>query len=196
MHPIVRRGFSLFEVLLVLGILGGLSAIAVPAWRDYQVHSDLEIAAEQISQALGRARLRSQSGQLDMPWGFSVSHQTLFGGETYANRSATFDEHYPFPSTIETSGLDEVAFSRLQGMPSMTGSIILTSLRGEQREVHIVIDRQGIAVNATDRLTVCHCKSNPPHTLRLPEAAWPAHSKHGDYLGSCNQVHPEQYCTK
>lgn len=188
----MHRGFSSLEVLLTVGILTFLVGIAMPAYRNYQIRNDLLIATDQVSQALNRAQLRSQAGQQGAAWGFSVSQAVMFMGTAFNGRNQTFDEHYIIPGTIGTSGLDEVSFAPITGMPSTTGAIILTSLRGEQRQVTIDIDRQGIAVNANDRLTLCHCRANPPHTMNLPESAWPAHRRHGDYLGMCRI--PETLC--
>ncbi len=181
----MHKGFTIIELALVIGIMAGLSAFIVPTYRDYQIRTDLNIAAEHVTQALGRARILAQGGARSSAWGFSVSRMTLFAGESYTNRDQTGDERYDFPETIETSGLDEVSFAPSTGIPSATGTIILTSLRGERRTVSIIIDRQGIAIDLTDRLRICHCQSNPPHTLHIPESAWPAHRRHGDYFGPC-----------
>lgn len=181
----LRRAFTVMEILLVLGILSVLTGVTIPVYRDYQIRSDLNLATEQVTQALGRARLLSQSGQDAMPWGFSVPTGTLFRGDTYAGRDPTFDELYSMPLTIGVSGLLEVSFAPLHGRPSATGTIVLTSLRGEQRTVNILIDTQGIAVNADDKLTICHCSAHSPQTMRIPEAAWPGHQGHGDHLGAC-----------
>ena len=189
-----RAGFTLIEGLLVIGIVGGLSAIAMPAYRDYQIKSDLLNATEQISQALARARLLAQGGSHGSAWGYSVPFNAIFAGTTFLTRDPSQDEIYSIPETIETSGLAEVSFSPLEGYPSATGTIILTSLRGERRTVSILIDRRGIAVNLEDKLTLCHCEASPPHTMRLPEAAWPAHRKHGDYLGPCHVPDPYDDC--
>lgn len=188
----LRRGFTVLELMLAIAILAGVSAISIPAYRDYQIRSDLNIATEQITQALGRAQLLSQAGQHGMEWGYAVPQSTLFAGQSYAARAAEHDERYPYPETIATSGLSEVWFSRVEGVPSATGTIVLTSLRGEEKEVNIIIDRRGIAVNASDRLTLCHCQSNSPMTLYLPDNTWPAHERHGDYLGPCRV--PEDRC--
>lgn len=188
-------GFTLLELMLTVGIVSGVTMFALPAYRDYQVRNDLLVATDHVTQAIGRAQLRAQAGERRQPWGFSVSQRTLFMGPDFASRNAAFDERYFFPQTIGTSGLDEVSFAPLTGIPSATGAIILTSLRGEQRQVEIIVDRQGILVNDDDRLTICHCISNPPHTQRIPEASWPAHRQHGDSLGACHTQDPEAGCT-
>jgi prepilin-type N-terminal cleavage/methylation domain-containing protein len=189
-----RKGFTALEVMLVIGVLGGLAAYVTPAYRDYQIRSDLYNAAEMLTQAIGRAQLRGQAGEHDLPWGFSVSHNVMFAGETYATRNPLYDERYQIPDTVAHSGLDEVSFARLTGDPSATGTIILTSLRNEQREVNIIIDRQGIVINPDDRVTLCHCAAGTPQTMRLPESAWPAHGRHGDYLGRCHVPNPADDC--
>lgn len=191
----MRPGFTSLELLLVTGIVAGIAAVSIPVYRDYQVRNDLLTVTDQVSQALGRAQMLAQAGQLETPWGYSVSRATLFAGSSYATRDVTEDEYYPMPDTIETSGLDEVSFARLTGAPSATGTIVLTSLRGERREVSILIDRQGIAVNMNDRLTICHCRgAGNMQNLSIPESAWPGHRDHGDYLGACRTPAPPHNC--
>ncbi len=190
-----RRAYTLLEVLLVLGMLSVIGGIAAPTYRDYRIRNDLLTAAELVSQALERAKILAQSGSRDAPWGFDVTHQTLFAGPSYAGRIAGQDERYVLPGAVATSGLESVTFAPLTGEPSATGSIILTSLRGERATVAVVIDRQGIALSIDDRLTICHCEASPPHTLKIPEAAWPAHRGHGDHLGACAAPDPWQGCS-
>lgn len=173
------------EVLVVTGILALLGGIIIPTFMEYQIRSDLMNAADQVTQALNRARLLSVSAEEDSAWGFHVASATLFKGEEYAARDAESDEFYQLTDTIGLSGLPEVSFSKLEGTPSQTGSIILTSLRGDVRQVDIEINLQGIAINQDDKLTICHCTASPPRTLKVPEAAWPGHKSHGDGIGAC-----------
>lgn len=188
----MHRAFTLLELLLVIGILSGVAFISIPSYRHYQVRQDLHLAAEQITQALGRAQLLSQSGKHEMPWGYAVEENVIFAGDTYAMRDPAYDEFYPMSPTIQKAGLLEVTFSRLEGRPSATGTILLTSIHNETRHVSIRVDRQGIAVDVDDKFMICHCKSTPPHTLTVPDSAWSAHKKHGDYFGPCRV--PETKC--
>jgi len=48
------------------------------------------------------------------------------------------------------------------------------------------------------KMTICHIPpGNSParHTIRIGEAAWPAHDGHGDYRGSCHHGGPNHHRT-
>lgn len=181
-----RSGFALLEVILVIGIIGVVSGMAVPLYRDYQIRNDLNIATEQVTQGLARARLLAQSGEEDDGWGFYIPGGVLYKGEGYAARDTNYDEVYPMPSTITFTGIYEVAYSKLKGQPSNTGDIILTAINKEQRTVEIRVEKEAVAVVQSDSLTICHYTGGSnENTLTISENAWPAHRNHGDTLGAC-----------
>lgn len=177
------------EVIMVIGVLGVVSGMAVPLYRDYQIRNDLSLATEQVTQGLARARLLAQSGQNDSGWGFYIPAGILFKGATYADRDPNFDETYPMPSTITPSGLYEVSYSKLQGRPSATGAITLTALNREQRTIFIEVQLESVAVVQNDEFTICHYPPGNPgnaNTMTVSESNWPAHrDNHGDTLGPC-----------
>ena len=177
------------EVILVIGVIGVVSGMAIPLYRDYQIRNDLNLATEQVTQGLARARLLSQSAQEDSGWGFYVPAGVLYKGRTYADRDENAAELYPMPSTITTTGLLEVSYSKLKGQPSSTGAITLTALNKEQRTVFIKVETEAVAIIENDNLTICHYppgNSGSPHNITIPDSAWPAHrDNHGDTLGPC-----------
>lgn len=186
--PMKRAGFALMEVILVIGILGAVTGMAVPLYRDYQIRNDLNLATEQVTQGLARARLLAQSAQEDDGWGFYVPAGVLYKGDSYGDRDPSFDETYPMPSTITPSGLLEVSYSKLRGQPSDVGAITLTALNEEERYVYISVETESVAVVQNDSLTICHhgVGSQVYHTLTINEASWPTHRDiHGDTLGPC-----------
>jgi len=185
----MTSGFALLEVILVVGIIGAVTGMAVPLYRDYQIRNDLNVATEQVTQGLARARLLAQSGQDDDGWGFYVPAGVLYKGGSYETRDTNFDETYPMPSTITFTGLYEVAYSKLRGQPSATGGITLTALNREQRTVEIRVEKEAVAVVESDSLTICHLPPGNPenrHSIVISESAWPEHrDNHGDTLGAC-----------
>ncbi len=180
-----RFGFALIEMILVIGIMGVVGGMAIPLYRDYQIRNDLNLATEQVTQGLARARLLAQSGQDDSGWGFYVPAGVLYKGDSYIGRDSSYDETYPMPSTIMAAGLSEVSYARLAGTPSGTGSITLIALNREERTIYIVVGAESIAIVHENDLTICHQTGQGYHTLTMNEAAWPAHQAHGDTLGAC-----------
>lgn len=184
-----RAGFTLVEMLMVISIIGVISGVTVPLYRDYQVRNDLNVATEQATQGLARARLLSQSAQSDAGWGFYVPSGTLYKGDSYATRVVGSEEMYPMPSTITVTGIFDIAYSKIKGQPSSTGSIILTALDSEQRTIEIEVQKETIAVIEGDNLTICHkIGGSAEQTKIIPDAAWPGHQNHGDTLGACVAV--------
>ncbi len=180
----MRRAFTLVEGLIVIAILGILTGVTLPMYKEYSERADLELAADQVTQGLSRAKLLSELNEQDSPWGFSIDEGVLFKGGDYGTRDAAFDESYPIEDDISTSGLSEVSFAQLTGKPSATGSLTL-GLGGSS--IVLVLGNDG-SVASTDRFTICHYPPGNPqnaHTLSISESAWPAHQKHGDTLGSC-----------
>lgn len=143
-----RRAFTAVETLLTIGVIAVTAGLSIPMYRNYQIRGDLDIATEQTIQALRRAQLLSQAGEQDSQWGFYVRDGILFQGEQYALRDPNFDEEYPFPPTINTSGLSEVVFSRVYGVPQETGEITLEGLNGDQRI--IIVSADGILTPSTN----------------------------------------------
>ncbi len=182
-----RTGFTIIEMMMVLGIIGVISGVTVPLYREYQVRNDLNLATEQATQGLARARLLSQSAQNDAGWGFYVPAGVLYKGASYATRDASFDERYPMPSTITITGLFDVAYTKVKGQPSSTGSITLTAIDSEQRTILIDVQAQNVAVVQGDNLTICHKPAgSAQQTMIIPDNAWPGHQGHGDTLGACS----------
>jgi len=136
-----RRAFSLVELMLVLAVLALLAAFALPHYRNFLIRSDLERATQQMTQVLRSAQIRSQHGEQDSAWGVYTLQGILFKGESFANRDTGFDEVYPLPNSVTVSGITEVWFSRLYGIPSVTGTIILTAINGDVREIPVTADQ-------------------------------------------------------
>lgn len=182
----VRRGFALLEVVLVVGLVGAVAGVGIPLYRDYQIRNDLNLATEQVTQGLARARLRSQAAENDAAWGFYAPAGVLYKGASYATRDTDYDETYPMPSTIKIQGLLEVNYGKIAGTPNTTGNITLTTINDETRNVLIEVKTESIAVVTQDRFTICHNpNSSNPNTLSIPDNAWPAHQAHGDAFGAC-----------
>jgi Tfp pilus assembly major pilin PilA len=180
-----RKGFSVLELVLVLGALGVIAGVTVPIVRDYQIRGDLNRVAQQAEQGLRRAQLLSQSGKEDSAWGYNVPTGTLYKGASYESRDPAYDETTAPPATIVVSGLTDVSYSKIKGEPSVLGMVTLTALNNEQRFVEIEVNTQSTAVLQNESLTICHNPDSNPQTMQISDNAWPAHQAHGDTQGPC-----------
>ncbi len=182
-------GFTLIEIIMVTGMIGMATSLSVPLYRQYMLRNDLEIAAQNISQGLERAKYLSQIAMNDSSWGFSTDslpgRGVLFMGESYATRNALFDELYSLPQTVSVSGLTEVSFSKIVGLPSQGGTIMITSENGDQRMVSVTLGNDGEVSAPDDWLTICIDPYTNPQTVHVPDSLWTYHQSQGALVGEC-----------
>ena len=131
------KGFTFIELLVIVGILIVLTAIAFPTLRFFQKESDLNNAAEEIINNLRLAQNKTLASEKASQYGIYFDnlitpHQyTLFKGGDYASRNASFDEVHKLPKTVEiyevnlAGGGSEVVFDRVSGKSSQTGNLSL-----------------------------------------------------------------------
>lgn len=138
------RGFTLLELLLSLALIGILSVASAPLYLSYQTRNDLDVGVNTIVQNLKRAQILSQANDGDTTWGLKIQTGSivLFKGVSYAARDVTYDESFDLPDNITFAGPQEIIFSKLVGLPSVTGTIILTPVSGEPRS--IILNSKGM----------------------------------------------------
>lgn len=133
------QGFTLPEILLSLAILGIIGGMTIPSYSTFMNRNELDIAATSIAQNLRRAQSLSQAGDGDTSWGvhIGVGSILVYKGASYVLRDSSFDENTSMPTTIVPSGLTEVNFGRVSGLPQTIGTFTLTSQANEIRNVTI-----------------------------------------------------------
>ncbi len=124
-----RRGFTLIEVILVIGLIGILIFLSIPFYQSFQVESQLDSTTEEVVNILRRAQSKAMASQRDSNFGVKLTsgQYTLFKGDSYAAREVIYDEDYNIPETLSINGLTEIVFNKLKGTTSNTGNITVTS---------------------------------------------------------------------
>ena len=135
-----KQGFSLVELLLVVAVMAAVSAVSIPMYQSYRIRSDLFLSRDVVIQALYRARLLTQTGQQDDEWRYSITGNTVYKGSNFVTRDTQYDEVFALPPSVTATGISEVSFSRVTGVPSPTGDIVLEALNGEKIWISITPD--------------------------------------------------------
>lgn len=125
------RGLTVLEILIIISIIAILASLTLPLGLDFYRSQQLETQSQGILQTLRRAQLKAMSQEGDSQFGVYITNDnyTLFKGNSYLARDAQYDEVFDLPIIINTSGRREIVFSKLEGKPNVTGSIILTNGR-------------------------------------------------------------------
>lgn len=112
-------GFTLLEILLVIGIISILSVFVVPLSLDFYKNQQLEIQTQSVIQTLRRAQSKATAMELDSSFGLYITDQNyiLFKGDSYITRDVQYDEVFDLPEIIDVSGLNEIVFLKSEGIP-------------------------------------------------------------------------------
>lgn len=143
-------GFSLIELLIIIGVIALISAGSVTVFKNFRNQQGLNKDAELIVEILQRARSQTLTSQNSSQYGvhISASKITLFTGGTY---SAGDPANKDFPFTLSDSiltislngGGSDVIFQRLSGETNQSGTIVLTSV-AEGKSKTITIYKTGL----------------------------------------------------
>lgn len=133
------RGFTLIEVLLTVAIISVITIVSAPVYLGFQKTNELDVATNTLVQYLYQAQSYSRAEAHDCSWGVTINGQnlTLFCGNSYASRSTAFDNVYNIPASISVTTNLEQIYSKLYGMPTITGSYNLSTTSGQTSSVTI-----------------------------------------------------------
>jgi prepilin-type N-terminal cleavage/methylation domain-containing protein len=116
------NSFTLIELLIVIGIIAILVSFSFLFGLNFYKSQQLESQAQTILQTLRRAQSKAISVELDSSFGvyFTDQNYILFKGNSYAERDPQYDEIFNLPETINVSGLSEIVFLKMEGIPKGT----------------------------------------------------------------------------
>jgi prepilin-type N-terminal cleavage/methylation domain-containing protein len=137
-----QAGFTLLEVLLVVTMIGMLSAFSYPVYNNLFIKNDYNIATTTVVQSLRRAQMLSQSTDGDLPWGVYLQSGsvTIFQGTSYVGvRDKSRDEVFSVSTAISfADGDTEVVFNEFTGdLPAAKTIRLKITSTGEFRDVMV-----------------------------------------------------------
>lgn len=140
------RGFTLFEILIVIGVMAILASLTLPFGFNFYKSQQLETQSQLVLQVLRLGQSKSIFQENDSSFGiyFANNSYALFQGSSWIGRNSLYDQSFNLPSIISLSGLQEVVFSKMEGLPNATGNIVLNN----------GLDSRTININALGRINL------------------------------------------
>ncbi|MBI4101606.1 MAG: prepilin-type N-terminal cleavage/methylation domain-containing protein [Candidatus Nealsonbacteria bacterium] len=123
----MKKAFTLVEISVVVGIIAVLVSLTLPLGFNFYRNQQFGNEVQAVLESLRRAQLKSVVQERDASYGvyFGSGLYVLFQGSSYADRVPQYDES--FSHALTTGGLAEIVFSKVEGIPSVTGNVILTN---------------------------------------------------------------------
>ncbi len=122
------RGFSVIEMLIVIGIVMIIVGITAPVGFRYYQTQLLDESTCLVFDTLRRAQQNAMFQKNDNAFGvfFEENSFTLFDGSTFLTRDENEDEVFILSNNISLSGLQEIVFSRKHGTTTADGEIVIS----------------------------------------------------------------------
>lgn len=135
------KGFTMLELLLVIGAAILIAAFTVPVGIRFFQTQSLDEATSGILETLRRAQNQAIFQKNDSAFGvkFLSGSYILFQGSLYGEVPSE-DESFALPSGVFTSGIGEIVFAKLTGLPNVTAILTIISNNDNQT---ITINSQG-----------------------------------------------------
>lgn len=141
----MKEGFTLIELMVVMTIIVVLIISAVPLYSYFQIINVSSAVQSEIVQNLRLAQNQAKAGLNNKAFGiyFDTNQYTLFQGSSYSQRDLPQDIIFNMPGDFTLSGLNETVFAIKTGLPSNTGTIILTN-NADSSTKNIIINSIGL----------------------------------------------------
>jgi len=140
----MKRGFTLIEILLTLGIIAVIAAVTTLSLSGRRNTTLLTDTSQQIGTLLRQAQSDSMTQSKGATWGVHLDNTTattpwysLFYTSNSSYASSTEAGHYALPagicyatSSVGSGSTVNIIFSSVSGLPSATATITLQLMGG------------------------------------------------------------------
>lgn len=139
----MKKGFTLIELLLTIAIVLILGGMTSPFLARFLTQNNVANVSDQLTGQMRKAQIYAMMGKKNGAWGVTVDNGAivLFQGNSFASRNSALDERFNLNTVITISGLTEVVFSKITGLPSVTPTIAIS---GNNTTKTLVVNSQGV----------------------------------------------------
>ena len=191
------KGFTMIELLIVMGITAVLGGVAMSNYFGYQSSVSVDNAASELLGTLRDAQQRAISQDEQAAWGVRITavsgandYYELFYGDSYATGTilsrTTLSGDLDFYAPVQGTTL-EIVFTKSTGLPSNDRAIAIISKRNSSMAKSIILNTSTGLISAVSGLScgdaVSYNGKSYPRVL-IGSQCWLA--KNLDYDNGCS----------
>jgi len=138
------KAFTLIELILVVSIMLTISIMSPIFYSRFLIQNAVSNTSDQMAGSLRKAQLYSMVGKQGSAWSinYSLNTITVYKGSVFASRDVSFDEKFSINTNVSITGITDINFERLTGVPVPSSSTILIT-SGANSET-ITVNSQGV----------------------------------------------------
>lgn len=139
----LHYGFSFIELILVISLVLLLGVMSSGFAARFLTQNSVANSGDQLVNDLRAAQMNAMVGKQNSNWGvnYSANTITLYKGNSFATRTTAFDQTFSVNSGVTISGMSDINFTRMTGIPGSTPTITITG-SGETKT--ITVNSQGV----------------------------------------------------
>lgn len=149
MKLLTRQGFTLIEVILVIGMLAVVASMSTAVYFGFYQGVKLDEARRDISNNLVLARSRAAQGEESLKWGIRFNNVLNDANDKYeifatvSDYSAgTVKETFYLPAAVEFSdpsngNVKDIIFNKISGAATAASSVTILDSGGETRTINV-----------------------------------------------------------
>lgn len=129
-----RKGFTLMEVSIAIGVFLIIAGVSVPLYFKFQEFSERESIKQEVLQTIREVALQATLGQDNNNHGiyFSGHNYTTYTGLTFATKISGSDQTYELSDIISANSNTDLNFQKNTGVPTQATSLLLTNDRSSE----------------------------------------------------------------
>ena len=134
-----KNGFTLIELILVISLIALLSGLSLSVFSRTQTKNDLNVAISSFASISRNAQIKARLSIQDDGWGVKIEQSkiTLFKGNNFMSRDQSQDQITKISPNISISGINELSFAKITGLPSTSGTLVISELYGQDFNINI-----------------------------------------------------------